>query len=65
MAVHEPCARVVGFECKDHITLGGEGGSVATGRVVSLKAREITVPERVFSLIEDIEVMAVEMDGVR
>jgi hypothetical protein len=65
MTVHEPCAGVVGFECENEIAFSGEVGGVATDGVVSLEPIEITVPNCVLPLVEDVKVMAMKMNGVR
>jgi hypothetical protein len=65
MAVHEPRAGVVGLECEHEIAFGWETGGIATDWVIGLETREITVPNCVVLLVKDVEVVAVEMDGVR
>lgn len=64
MAVHEPCTRVVRLESKDQVTSSGKIGCVPTDGVVRLQGRNISVPDSVFDLCEDVEVVAVEVDGV-
>lgn len=65
VAMHEPRAWVVGLEGEDEVAGGGEGGGVAADGVVGLKARDIAGPLGACLLVEDVEIMAVEMDGVR
>jgi hypothetical protein len=64
MAMHEPGAWVVGLECKHEVAACRESSSVTTDRVVSFEARNVAAPFGVFSLVEDVEVVAVEMDRV-
>lgn len=64
VAVHEPCAWVVRLESKDQVAVGGKIGCVATDGIVSLQGRNVAVPDCVFFLREDVEVVAVKVDGV-
>lgn len=64
VAVHEPGAWVVGFESQDEVASSGEISRVATDGVVRSESRNVAIPDRVFYLGEDVEVVAVEMDGV-
>ena len=61
VAVQEPRARVVGFECDDDESARGEEYDVAAGRVVEFRG-EVRVVERGGGLLEQREVVAVEMD---
>lgn len=65
VAVHEPCTRVVGLESKDQVASSGKISRVPADGVVRLQGRNISVPDCVLDLCEDVEVVAVEVDGVR
>jgi hypothetical protein len=62
--MHEPGAWVVGLECKHEVAACRESRGITTDRVVSFEARNVAAPFGIFSLVEDVEVVAVEMDGV-
>jgi head-tail adaptor len=64
VAVHEPCARVVGLESKDQVASGGEISRVATDGIVRLQGRNISVPDRILYLRENVEVVAVKVNGM-
>lgn len=64
MAVHEPGARVVGFEGKDEVARAGKGGRISTDGVVCFERGDVAGPVAC-ALSEDVEVVAVKVDGVR
>jgi hypothetical protein len=64
MAVHEPGARVVGFEGKHEVARAGEGGGIPTNGVVCFERGDVAGPVAC-ALSEDVEIMAVKMDRVR
>ena len=64
MAVHEPGARVVGFESDDDIAAPGHEDDVAAGWVVEFQVEVRSVEFLVVGLLEEGEVVAVEVDGV-
>lgn len=64
VAVQEPDARIVGFECDGDVPGAREEGYISTGRVlvVELAVCEVGFVEGDGLLGENYEVMAVEMD---
>ena len=63
MAVYEPGAGIIGFECDDYVAVFGEEDDVAAGWVVEFEGGEGVDGEGlVVNLGEDGEVVAVEMD---
>ena len=65
VAVHEPCTWVVRLESKDQVAIRGKISRIAADGVVGLQSGNVTVPDCVLFLAEDVEVMAVKVDGVR
>lgn len=65
VAVHQPRAGVIGLESEDKVASGGEVGCVTADRVVGLEARDVAIPDCVFLLIQNVEVVTVEMDRMR
>lgn len=64
MAVHEPRAWVVGLKGEDEVAAGRERGRVAAHGVVRLEVRDVAGPLGVCGTVENVEVVAVEMDRV-
>lgn len=63
MAMHQPGARVVGGEGEDQVAARRQGGHVAARGVGEGEAGRRAVPDAGAGL-EDVEVVAVEVDGV-
>lgn len=65
VAVHQPRAGIVGLESENKVASGGEVGCVTADRIVGLEARDVAIPDCVFLLIQNVEVVTVEMDRMR
>lgn len=65
VAVHQPRAGIVGLEGENKVASGGEVGCVTADRIVGLEARDVAIPDCVFLLIQNVEVVTVEMDRMR
>lgn len=65
VAVHQPHAWVVRLEGDDNVTLPWQRDCVTTDRVVGREARSVAIPDAAVLHFEEVEVMAVEMNGVR
>jgi len=60
MAVHEPSARVVCWECEDQVAASRQSSDVTACRV---EAGGSAIPDVVTS-VDDVKVMAMQVDGV-
>ena len=65
MAVHQPCSWIVRLEGKNEVASGWKIGGVAPDGVVGLEAGNVTIPDRILLLVQNVEVMAVKMNGMR
>jgi hypothetical protein len=62
MAMGKPNSGVIRGKCKHQIATGGQRGGVATRGVVELETGKLASPRRIFLGVEDVEVVAMEMD---
>ena len=65
VAVHQPRSGIVRLERQNKVASGGEVGRVTANGIVGLEAGYIAVPHCVLLLIQNIEVVAVEMNRMR
>lgn len=65
MAVHQPCSRIVRLEGENEVASGWKIGCVAADGVVGLEAGNVTIPDRILLLVQNVEVVAVKMNGMR
>lgn len=63
MAVHQPHARIIRGEGQKQVATGRQYSRIPTRGVVEIEARGTAVPDAV-SAADDVEVVAVEVDGV-
>ena len=64
MAVHQPCSWVVRLEGKDEVTSGREIGCVSTNGIIGLEPGNVTIPNGILLLVQNVEVVPVKMDGM-
>lgn len=64
MAVHQPCSWVVRLEGKDEVTSGREIGCVSTDGIIGLEPGNVTIPNGILLLVQNVEVVPVKMDGM-
>lgn len=66
VAMHQPCTRVICREGKHEPSAGRQKCRVATHGVIPSEFLWVGVPiEQAYALPKNVEVMAVEMDGMR
>lgn len=65
VAVHKPRSGIIGLEGENKVASGGEVGCVTADGVVGLEAGDVAIPDCVLLLIQNVEVVAVEMDRMR
>ena len=65
VAVHQPRSGIIGLEGENKVASGGEVGCVTANGVVGLEAGDVAIPDCVLLLIQNVEVVAVEMDRMR
>lgn len=64
MAMSKPDSGVIQDKCKHQIAAGWQRSSVATRGVVKLEASEVASPGGAFLGVEDVEVVAMQMNRV-
>ena len=61
---YQPCSWVVRLEGKDEVTSGREIGCVSTDGIIGLEPGNVTIPNGILLLVQNVEVVPVKMDGM-
>lgn len=65
MAMHDPCAGVVGLESNDEPATGVKHSDISTSRVVVIQIGEVVLCEVSYTSAQDVEVVSMKMDRMR
>jgi hypothetical protein len=65
VAMHQPSARIVRLKCEHEVALCRKSGGVASDRIIGFEPRDVSGPLGARLLIEDVKVMAMEVDWMR
>jgi hypothetical protein len=64
VAMHQPCSWIVSFKGDYHVSISGKQDDIASRRVFQLQAQFVW-KRRVFDLLKDGKVMAMQVDLIR